>query len=92
MKKETLYIIGAGVLGLAVGYYLTKGKDTEEPTSSFVGETNSGCITKEQYACLTSAEKRRKLVSLLAECGLSDKQISLFLRANKKMLSNRICK
>jgi protoporphyrinogen oxidase len=92
MKKETLYIVGAGLLGLTIGYFLYKPKTTEEPTSSFAGSTKSGCITKEQFACLSSAENRRKLVSILKECGLSAEQISLYLRANKKMLSNRICK
>ena len=92
MKKETLYIIGAGVLGLAVGYYLTRGKDTEEETSSFAGSTKSGCISKEQFACLTSDENKRKLVGILKECGLSAEQISLYLKGNKRMLSNRICK
>ena len=92
MKKETLYIIGAGVLGLAVGYYLTKGKDTEEETSSFEGNRKVSCITKEQFACLTSDENRRKLISMLKECGLSESQIKTFLRANRNMLLKRICK
>ena len=92
MKKETLYIIGAGLVGLVVGYYLFKPKTTDEPTSSFVGKTKVPCLTKEQFACLTSDENKRKLVGILKECGLSAEQISLYLRANKKMLSNRICK
>jgi hypothetical protein len=92
MKKETLYIIGAGLLGLAVGYYLYKPKTAEEPTSSFAGSTKVPCLTKEQFACLTSDENKRKLVGILKECGLSAEQISSYLRANKKMLSNRICK
>jgi len=92
MKKETLYIVGAGLVGLVVGYYLIKPKTTEEPTSSFVGKTKVPCLTKEQFACLTSDESKRKLISMLKECGLSESQIKTFLRANRNMLLKRICK
>jgi protoporphyrinogen oxidase len=92
MKKETLYIVGAGLLGLTIGYFLYKPKTTEETTSSFAGSTKVPCLTKDQFACLTSDVNKRKLVAILKECGLSAEQISLYLKSNKKMLSSRICK
>ena len=91
MEKNILYILGAGLLGLTIGYYIYKPKLTEENTSSFEG-VSSNCLTKEQFACLTSDVSKRKLLSILKECGLSDKQISLFMKANRKMLLNRMCK
>jgi hypothetical protein len=94
MKKESLYVLGVGVLAFAVGYYLTRPKNNVdiESTSSFAGTTKVPCITREQLACLTSDSSKRQMYDMLKKCGLSDEQIKAYFQATKKMIEKNLCK
>ena len=87
MKKETLYIIGAGVLAFGIGYYLTKPKQTEEK-SSFAGTTTNLCLSKEQMGCLSSNNSKGQIAEVLRKCGLNTTQISNYFTNMNKLLSS----
>lgn len=92
MKKETMYLIGAGILGFAVVYHLTK--PTQETKSEFAGKSDSkvDCLTREQIACLTSDVTRRQMYDILKKCGLSEAQISAYFKKTKEMIMKNACK
>jgi hypothetical protein len=83
MKKETMYLIGVGILGFAVVYHLTK--PTQETTSEFAGksDTKVDCLTREQIACLTSDVTKRQMLCL-KNVVLVKHKFLLTLRKQKK--------
>lgn len=87
-----MYLIGAGILGFAVIYHLTK--PVQETKSEFAGKSDSkfDCLTREQIACLTSDVTRRQMYDILKKCGLSEAQISAYFKKTKEMIMKNACK